>query len=72
MLDVDFDARCGCSSANEALNRDRQDVYDECQDDAESDDVDIKQVVEHVVSEDADLTAMTIEKMWLKMSKFCF
>ena len=37
--------------------RDRQDVYDACQDDAKSDDIDVKQVVEHVVGDDADLIA---------------
>ena len=34
-----------------------QDVYHDCQDDAESDDVDVKQVMEHVVSNDADHSA---------------
>ena len=57
MSDVDLDGRCQCSSAIDALNRDRQGVHDACQDDAKSDDTDVKQVVEHAVSDDADLTA---------------
>ena len=39
------------------LNHDRQDVRDSCQDDSESDDIDVKQVMEQVVGDDADLTA---------------
>ena len=57
MSDVDLDGRCTGSFAIDALNCNRQDVYDECQDDEEGDDTDVKQVVEHVVSDDADLTA---------------
>ena len=57
MSEVDLDGRCQCSSAIDALNRGRQDVYDACQDDAKSDDIDVKQVMEHVVGDNADLTA---------------
>ena len=57
MLDVDLDGRCGCSSAIDALNCDCETVYDECQDDAKSDEVDVKQVLEQFVGNDADLTA---------------
>ena len=39
------------------VNRGCQDVYDACQDDAESDDIDVKQVMELVVGDDAGLTA---------------
>ena len=39
------------------LKLDRRDVYDACQDNAKSDDIDVKQVAEHVVGDDADLTA---------------
>ena len=49
ILDVDLDGRGRCSPAIDALDRDRQEVYDECQNDAESDDVDIKQVAERIV-----------------------
>ena len=44
-------------SAIHALNCGCQDVYDACQDDAKSDDIDVKQVTEQVVGDDADLTA---------------
>ena len=62
MLDVELDGRCECSSAIDALNRDRQDVYDECQHDAETDDVDVKQVAEHVVRAGADSTAKMMKR----------
>ena len=70
MLDVDLDGRCERSSATDALNRDRQDVYDACQD--ESDHVDVKQVLAHAVGDDADLTAKMMYTMWLKTSKLSF
>ena len=57
MLDVDLDGRRQCSFATDALTSDHQDVYDACQDDAKSDNVDARQVVEHIVGDDGDLTA---------------
>ena len=42
--DVDPDGSCQCCSATGGLKRDCQDVHDACQDDAKSDDIDVKQV----------------------------
>ena len=57
MSEVDLDGRCQYCSATDALSRGRPNVYNTSQDDAESDDIDVKQVMEHVVGDDADLTA---------------
>ena len=58
MSDVDLDGRCQCCSATDDLNRSRQDGDDACQDDAKTDDIDVKQVLEHVVGDVADLTGI--------------
>ena len=57
MSDVDLGGRSQCCSATDALNRGRQDVHVACQDDAKSDDISVKQVLEHAIGDDADLTA---------------
>ena len=58
--DVDLDGRCQCCSATGGLKRNRQDVHDACQDDAKGDDIDVKQTVEHVVDDNADLVAKVV------------
>ena len=46
MSEVRLDGGRACSCASDAFNHDRQDVNDECQDD-----IDVKQVLEHDVSD---------------------
>ena len=53
VCNVDLNGRCQCSSATDALKRDCH----ACQDDGRSNDIDVKQVAEHMVGDDADLTA---------------